>query len=162
MAVWAELECEYEQGGPHRIPQQLLSKWRHNHWPISHSFNTVDKMAAPRSGKLTACWTCRLRHKKCDGSYPTCETCHALDLPCHQGSTKPDWLDGGLSEQKMREKLKNTVTRSNKKRRGIGKMQVIAGAIFADEAIPSPRVRRTSPKSGSLSKKADNDALDEI
>src|SRR5271156_6485869 len=48
----------------------------------------------------SACWTCRVRKKKCSGpsvALPTiCSICNELRIPCYGfgDAAKPSWLDG--------------------------------------------------------------------
>ena len=43
--------------------------------------------------KPLGCWTCRIRHKKCDEAVPKCHECSSRDIPCHGYGQKPDWVD---------------------------------------------------------------------
>lgn len=47
-----------------------------------------------------ACWTCRLRRKKCDENVPACSACSSQAIPCY-GYDKPAWADDG-SKQKAK------------------------------------------------------------
>lgn len=55
--------------------------------------------AAPRSRSSKGCWTCRLRRKKCDESWPACKRCQKLSLPCDGYGMRPAWMDGGVLER---------------------------------------------------------------
>ncbi|KAH7354617.1 fungal-specific transcription factor domain-containing protein [Rhexocercosporidium sp. MPI-PUGE-AT-0058] len=52
-----------------------------------------------------ACWTCRLRRKKCDELSPICVACSSHALPCY-GYSKPDWADGGSMQKAKLEELR--------------------------------------------------------
>ncbi|KAG4440387.1 hypothetical protein IFR05_004127 [Cadophora sp. M221] len=52
-----------------------------------------------------ACWTCRLRRKKCDELSPVCLSCTSHGLPCY-GYLKPDWADGGVMQKAKGEELR--------------------------------------------------------
>lgn len=63
------------------------------------------------------CWTCRLRRKKCDETYPVCAVCSALDITCHYQDEKPEWMDGGVKQDKMAECVKREVKEKARHRR---------------------------------------------
>ncbi|KAK8100174.1 C6 transcription factor [Apiospora kogelbergensis] len=63
------------------------------------------------------CWTCRLRRKKCDEGKPICSECGSLEITCHFGDDKPDWLDGGEREKQKAQELKQMVKDQATKRR---------------------------------------------
>lgn len=75
----------------------------------------------------TSCWTCRLRHKKCDESLPVCNVCAGLEITCYSGQNTPDWLDGGEKQQAVAEQLKAEVRLSAKRRRARRVLQRIVG-----------------------------------
>ena len=39
------------------------------------------------------CWTCRIRHRKCDEALPSCRGCSDRTIPCHGYGQKPKWVD---------------------------------------------------------------------
>ncbi|PNY27528.1 Transcriptional regulatory protein UME6 [Tolypocladium capitatum] len=39
------------------------------------------------------CWTCRIRHRKCDETLPACRECSDRAIPCHGYGRKPQWVD---------------------------------------------------------------------
>ncbi|KAH9223844.1 fungal-specific transcription factor domain-containing protein [Leptodontidium sp. 2 PMI_412] len=71
-----------------------------------------------QSKSFTGCWTCRLRHKKCDETTPTCSACGALEISCLYDKTKPDWMDGGQRQQGAAERVKIEIKRAATRRRG--------------------------------------------
>ncbi|OHW96415.1 C6 transcription factor [Colletotrichum incanum] len=77
--------------------------------------------------KTASCWTCRLRHKKCDESLPVCKTCANLEITCHSSRKMPDWMDGGTKQQAMAKHLKAEVRRNAKFRRARRTIQRIIG-----------------------------------
>ncbi|WQF85964.1 Putative zn(2)Cys(6) fungal-type DNA-binding domain, fungal transcription factor [Colletotrichum destructivum] len=87
--------------------------------------------------ETASCWTCRLRHKKCDESMPVCNVCAGLEITCYPNQPTPDWIDGGTRQQAMADQLKTEVTRSAKLRRArrivqriVGSTQDIPGGMF--------------------------------
>ncbi|RSL69378.1 hypothetical protein CEP53_002245 [Fusarium sp. AF-6] len=64
-----------------------------------------------------ACWTCRLRRKKCDRVRPICAACAGLDIDCHYSAVKPEWMDGGQKQDDMAKAIKAQVRQSTSSRR---------------------------------------------
>lgn len=81
-------------------------------------------MSNPKS--RTGCWTCRLRHKKCDGPLPVCQSCKSLQISCFYGHDKPNWMDNGNMQHNMAQQIKAEVRRSATQRRGRRLIQSIA------------------------------------
>ncbi|KAM5355326.1 hypothetical protein ACJ41O_001972 [Fusarium nematophilum] len=71
------------------------------------------------------CWTCRLRRKKCDEGRPVCEACGTLEITCHYGEEKPDWMDGGPKQKAMAEKIKAQVKKQASQRRDRKYMEML-------------------------------------
>lgn len=69
------------------------------------------------------CWTCRMRHKKCDLEKPSCKECTERQVSCHGYGPKPVWMDGGPEERKERAQIKVTI---NKNFRRVKKLQHLA------------------------------------
>ncbi|KFA72974.1 hypothetical protein S40288_05091 [Stachybotrys chartarum IBT 40288] len=63
------------------------------------------------------CYTCRLRRKKCDETRPACDACRALEITCHFGEQKPDWMDNGPRQREMADKIKAQVKKQATVRR---------------------------------------------
>ena len=72
-----------------------------------------------RMKSFNGCWTCRLRHKKCDEKHPLYDACAALHITCHPfTSHKPEWMDGGVRQEEMAERVKLEVKENAHRRRG--------------------------------------------
>lgn len=50
-------------------------------------------------GPNNSCWTCRLRHKKCDERLPSCTTCERLGIFCYGSDEKPEFMDAGEKQK---------------------------------------------------------------
>ncbi len=84
------------------------------------------------------CWTCRLRHKKCDEGFPLCATCERLEVVCYRSDEKPEFMDGGEREKMVSSeisshiKARNATLRRSRaleaKRRQQGQLQNIAAS----------------------------------
>ncbi|KAM6519221.1 hypothetical protein FALCPG4_012868 [Fusarium falciforme] len=64
-----------------------------------------------------ACWTCRLRRKKCDRTRPICSACAGLDIDCHYSAVRPEWMDGGQKQDDMTKAIKAQVRQGSSSRR---------------------------------------------
>jgi hypothetical protein len=72
-------------------------------------------MAAVSKGS-SACWTCRIRRKKCDCAHPVCGGCGELRITCHYQENKPEWMDGGEKQREMVERFKAEVKHAAQRR----------------------------------------------
>ncbi|CEI67572.1 unnamed protein product [Fusarium venenatum] len=88
--------------------------------------------------KPSACWTCRLRHKKCDESLPICGACAALEIDCHYSLQKPQWMETKNRQREAMTLIKGQVKRSAKRRRGIAQMKTIAKGIDGNSGPDTP------------------------
>ncbi|KAK0761969.1 hypothetical protein N5P37_004769 [Trichoderma harzianum] len=57
----------------------------------------------------SGCWTCRIRHRKCDSRTPTCKECTDRNVQCHGYGQKPEWMDGAAEEEKENLRIKKAV-----------------------------------------------------
>ncbi|KAK2933553.1 Zn2-C6 fungal-type DNA-binding domain [Fusarium oxysporum f. sp. vasinfectum] len=67
-----------------------------------------------------ACWTCRLRRKKCDRTRPACRGCGDLSIDCHYSSERPHWMDGGYKQKQKAKLVKAQVVQGATSRRAKG------------------------------------------
>ncbi|KAL7929957.1 fungal-specific transcription factor domain-containing protein [Trichoderma chlorosporum] len=65
-----------------------------------------------------ACWTCRLRKKKCDRALPICQSCTSLNISCCYSKERPDWMDGGEKQMQMTQVIKAQVKQGTSARLG--------------------------------------------
>lgn len=80
------------------------------------------------------CWTCRLRRKKCDELHPVCGTCATLHITCHYSEERPEWMDGGVRQGEMAERVKREVKEMAHLRRGERAVQVSGDRVSDSEA----------------------------
>ena len=85
-------------------------------------------------GSSNGCWTCRLRRKKCDERHPLCDACSALHITCHYGQDRPEWMDGGVRQEEMAERLKREVKENAHRRRGERAVHIPGDQISVAEA----------------------------
>lgn len=72
--------------------------------------NSVLPCSFPMSTNERGCWSCRARRKRCDGRTPRCNTCDRLGIDCAGfGSSRPNWMDGGVQQRAYCGWLKNVV-----------------------------------------------------
>ncbi|KAF1841394.1 uncharacterized protein K460DRAFT_379483 [Cucurbitaria berberidis CBS 394.84] len=83
---------------------------------------------------FNGCWTCRLRRKKCDETRPVCDACSALHIVCHFDQDKPEWMDGGVRQEEMAERVKSEVKEKGYLRREERAVHVSVDQVSAAEA----------------------------
>jgi C6 transcription factor Pro1 len=109
------------------------------HTSITRSFN--------------GCWTCRIRHKKCDERHPVCDACAALRVTCYYNQNKPEWMDGGPRQDEMAERLKREIKEGSHRRRGeraahiSGERVSVAEAPTGDHLTAAPDVHNATERS---------------
>lgn len=73
-----------------------------------------------------ACWTCKLRRKKCHEEKPACSACTSLTIPCFGYDSKPEWADGGAKQRAKEEELRIIIRElASLRRRGRRKQVVV-------------------------------------
>ncbi|KAL6886795.1 fungal-specific transcription factor domain-containing protein [Trichoderma evansii] len=69
------------------------------------------------SKKAACCWTCKIRHVKCDASQTACLQCTSRQIDCHGYGPKPSWMDGSEEEERERELIKRAVKKNFKQKK---------------------------------------------
>jgi hypothetical protein len=100
------------------------------------------------------CWTCRLRRKKCDERRPVCDACATLEITCHSGDEKPEWMDGGARQKDMADKVKAQVKKQASQRRDRKYMEMLESGtrnvlISRDDDGCDPNARAPTADSSS-------------
>ncbi|KKP01621.1 hypothetical protein THAR02_06258 [Trichoderma harzianum] len=71
--------------------------------PVTPTPRTMLPAKVPvRSRSKRGCWTCRIRHRKCDEGHPFCKECDNRSIHCHGYGPRPTWLD---NEEQVRAEL---------------------------------------------------------
>jgi C6 transcription factor Pro1 len=111
--------------------------------PVCTPAEPVTKLGSlssePKRG--TGCWTCKVRHKKCDASIPACRNCRSLEITCYCSSDRPTWMDNGTLQHEMAQRIKSDVKRNAKRRRGRRHLQSFEQQVNDDSDVvdrPSP------------------------
>jgi hypothetical protein len=60
-------------------------------------------------GATSGCWTCRIRHRKCDETRPVCQECDTRGITCHGYGQKPQWMHDDVQLRKELASLKKAV-----------------------------------------------------
>ncbi|KAF4172531.1 hypothetical protein CNMCM8694_001044 [Aspergillus lentulus] len=55
------------------------------------------------------CWTCRIRHRKCDESLPACRECTERRIHCHGYGPQPGWVQDPVNLKKELQRIKRAV-----------------------------------------------------
>lgn len=63
------------------------------------------------------CWTCRIRHRKCDETQPFCRECTDRHIQCHGNGPKPAWVDDQRALQAELDNIKKTVNQNFRRRK---------------------------------------------
>ena len=85
----------------------------------------------------SGCWTCRIRHKKCDERPKACNNCKTLGLDCDGYGRKPDWMDGSVRESGYLRKVKAKVRETNARRKR-ARYQRHQSISSTSNSIPTP------------------------
>ncbi|KNB17026.1 hypothetical protein FOXG_15183 [Fusarium oxysporum f. sp. lycopersici 4287] len=105
----------------------------------------------------SGCWTCKLRHRKCDLQIPACRECTDRCIPCHGYGSKPTWMDGSAAEHEELERIKRAVKQHLKKLRRVHRNQSLGRDVQPErraqiQTPPAPDATELS--SPSLSEEA--------
>lgn len=71
------------------------------------------------------CWTCRIRKKRCDRKRPACSACRSLDITCHDGNSRPSWIDNDRKRDEFADQIKAQVKEKAESRREKGYVKVM-------------------------------------
>ncbi|KAL6903242.1 fungal-specific transcription factor domain-containing protein [Trichoderma evansii] len=93
------------------------------------------------------CWTCRIRKKRCDRKRPACSACRSLGITCHDGNSRPSWINNDRERDEFADQIKAQVREKAESRREKSYVKV----------MPLGRVKRlkSSPKVAARTPKAD-------
>lgn len=58
-------------------------------------------MSTPRKRTRDGCWTCKLRHQKCDGARPRCANCQQIGRECGGFEVRLQWGNGVASRGRL-------------------------------------------------------------
>ncbi|KIL87255.1 hypothetical protein FAVG1_09813 [Fusarium avenaceum] len=93
----------------------------------------------------SGCWTCKLRHRKCDSRVPMCRECTDRRIPCHGYGSKPAWMDGSVAEHEELKRIKRAVKQNLKKLRKVPRSRNLERCV-AVRLSPEGRAQsETSP-----------------
>ncbi|TVY54448.1 Pestheic acid cluster transcriptional regulator 3 [Lachnellula cervina] len=84
--------------------------------------------------------------KACDEQRPVCDTCAALHINCHYNQDKPEWMDGGVRQEKMAEELKREVKEKAHLRRGGRTLHTSGDRVSVAEAVDGAGKLRLPPQ----------------
>ncbi|CAG8423415.1 unnamed protein product [Penicillium salamii] len=97
------------------------------------------------------CWTCRLRHKKCDITIPVCRECSDRSVQCHGYGPKPAWMDGASEERKEKSRIKAAINKHVRRVRKMRNSVKIAPQADTETKSTSSNALAGSPVASSLS-----------
>ncbi|KAH7006703.1 fungal-specific transcription factor domain-containing protein [Fusarium venenatum] len=70
-------------------------------------------------GKAACCWTCKIRHVKCDATPSACLQCTSRQVHCHGYGPMPSWMDGGENEKEQKQRIKLAVKKNFKEKKSL-------------------------------------------
>ncbi|KAL1303076.1 hypothetical protein AAFC00_006520 [Neodothiora populina] len=80
----------------------------------------MSQMRGTASRRSNACWTCKLRRKKCDEDQPACTACVQRTITCHgYNPEKPSWMDGGQNQKAELDRIQHIVKENKRRQRRI-------------------------------------------
>ena len=107
-----------------------------------------------------ACWTCKLRRKKCDEGQPACSTCMSTAVPCFGYDSNPEWADDGARQKAKEEELRiiirelASLRRQGRRKRAVAHVDGSRDVEIRDEDLPDVRLTeilsRTNKKNDDL------------
>lgn len=68
--------------------------------PYTTAISLFD-MSTPRKRTRDGCWTCKLRHQKCDGARPRCANCQQIGRECGGFEVRLQWGNGVASRGRL-------------------------------------------------------------
>lgn len=68
--------------------------------PYTTAISSSD-MSTPRKRTRDGCWTCKLRHQKCDGARPRCANCQHIGRECGGFEVRLQWGNGVASRGRL-------------------------------------------------------------
>ncbi|KAK7455691.1 hypothetical protein CaCOL14_012767 [Colletotrichum acutatum] len=74
-------------------------------------------MSKPLGRSSGGCWTCRIRHRKCDEAIPTCKECTDRHIVCHGYGAEPDWVKDPNKLQAELQRIKHAVKQNFRRTR---------------------------------------------
>ena len=110
---------------------------RHNTLLSSRRLSNITMSQVPR--RPHGCWTCRMRHKKCDESVPICQECSSRHIPCHgYNPIPPQWMHDHETYQAELHNIKRIVKENFR----LAKITQNRCSSTAQHALPGPMSRR--------------------
>lgn len=100
------------------------------------------------------CWTCRIRHKKCDEARPECHECTSRTLTCHGYQQKPHFIEDPDLLSLEISRIKTTVKENFRRKRKLqhrttvisdSQCDVESKIDEADADVLAPKAVGTSP-----------------
>ncbi|WYZ39638.1 hypothetical protein EsH8_III_001552 [Colletotrichum jinshuiense] len=74
-------------------------------------------MARPLARSSGGCWTCRIRHRKCDEASPACRECTDRQIKCHGYGPEPDWVKSPSKLHAELQRIKHAVKQNFRRTR---------------------------------------------
>ncbi|KAH7126388.1 fungal-specific transcription factor domain-containing protein [Dactylonectria estremocensis] len=111
-------------------------------------------MKQPMSRSTDGCWTCRIRHRKCDELRPICKECSDRSISCHGYGPKPGWVDDPSQLDAELTRIKRAVNENFRRNKRLRKArpatpkELPGQFAVLDLAEPAEPPRAASPDQG--------------
>lgn len=81
-------------------------------------FSEMSSSRGTATRRSNACWTCKLRRKKCDETQPRCAACASRKITCHgYNHERPEWMNEAASEKAELERIQRAVKENKRRQR---------------------------------------------
>ncbi|OLN96590.1 Transcriptional regulatory protein UME6 [Colletotrichum chlorophyti] len=74
-------------------------------------------MSKPLARSSGGCWTCRIRHRKCDEASPACKECTDRKITCYGYGREPEWIKNPSKLQEELQRIKHAVKQNFRRTR---------------------------------------------
>ncbi|GJN78286.1 hypothetical protein PLIIFM63780_001779 [Purpureocillium lilacinum] len=91
------------------------------------------------------CWTCRIRHRKCDEVSPACRECTDRGITCHGYGRKPAWVDDATRLREELARIKRAVNDNFRRTRRKQQQRRRSSGSVPQDHEPSPAVAAPTP-----------------
>lgn len=124
---------------------------------ISHLARSIPSLITPTTQQQImprgrrGCWTCRIRHRRCDESSPECKECSTRSITCHgYDLDPPEWMSNERLLQQELRRIKIAVKENFRRVKTIQNRQL---ARSTAQAAQASRAKATSRSGGEITQR---------
>ncbi|WQF82621.1 Putative zn(2)Cys(6) fungal-type DNA-binding domain, fungal transcription factor [Colletotrichum destructivum] len=112
-------------------------------------------MPKPLGRSNGGCWTCRIRHRKCDETSPLCKECTDRHIECHGYGTEPEWMKDPPKLRAELQRIKHAVKQNFRRTRKSQAASVRASRILEESSASGSIEATESAHEGSEFREAE-------